>query len=334
MNRLVVPDAVAGGDLHRHDAVCEQVVAKTVPAVEVPGRHLDRQVDVAELFVDRHLAPDTSVAGVAPRVVQPAVVAELVRIRDGVEDPPPLPGPGVVPADVALRFLLRGRRDTREVRRANDDDPVGDDRRRMQPDLAGHRVDVLVEPLFEVDDALVAEVGHPSTGLGVQSDEPIAGGDVEDDAVAPVVPVGQAAPGQPAWRAGAPLALVEPVYPEHLTGLGIERDGGPSGAGGGVEHAVGHQRGRLEDELRPRTEVGGAEPPGHLEVAEVGAVDLVEPGIAGVPEVPAIGGPLAVGRALLGADRRDDEDRCQEQRDGEVCGTSRHRFLRKGRIRE
>ena len=170
MNRLVVPDTVAGGDLDRHDTVCEQVVAEPVPAVEVPGRHLDRQVDIAQILVDCHLAPDPSVAGVAPRVVQPAVVAELVRARDRVEDPLPLTGPGVEAANVARRFLFGGGRDTGEVRGADHDHAVRDDRGGMQPDLAGHRIDVLVKPLLQVDEAVVTEARYPVTSERVQGD--------------------------------------------------------------------------------------------------------------------------------------------------------------------
>ena len=297
---LEVPRAFSGLEVKGDDAVREQVVAGPVPPVEVAGGRLHRQVDVAQLGVDGHLAPHPGVAGVAPRVGQPRVVAELVGAGNGVEDPPPLAGPGVVAADVPGRLLLRGRGDPREVGGADDDDPVGDDRRRVQPDLAGDGVELLVEALLQVDQAVPAETGHPAAGAGVQRDEAVAGGDVEDHPVAPVVPVRQAAPREPPRGRRAPRALVEPVHPQQLARRRVEGDGGPARAGRGVEHPVDHQRGRLENVLGAGAEVLGAEPPRQLEVAEVVRVDPVQGGVAGVAEVPAVGGPLAVGRPVLG----------------------------------
>ena len=53
--------------------------------------------------------------------------------------------------------------------------------------------------------------------------------------------------------------------------------------------------------------------PGDLEVVEVRGIDLVERRILGPPEVPGVGWPLAVRRALLGRGRigreaHEDED--------------------------
>ena len=56
-------------------------------AVEVVGRRADRQVDVAELLVGAHRRPDVGVAGFLPGILLPGLVAELARLRDGVEGP-------------------------------------------------------------------------------------------------------------------------------------------------------------------------------------------------------------------------------------------------------
>ena len=202
----------------------------------------------------------------------------------------------------------------------------------MQPDLTGDKVHVLVEPRLQVDDAVFAEVLHPVARAGAQRDEPVTGGDVENLAAGAVVPVGEPTSRQPSWCAGAPRTLIQPMYPQQLTRLCIDRDGGPTRAGGGVEHPVDHQRGRLEDELRSRPEVLGLEPPGHLEVAEVAGIDLVERGVASVPEVSPVGRPLAVGRALLCGGRRHGHSKDGGQGKHEACDVSGHEFLRKARI--
>ena len=300
VNRLEVPRALAGLKVDGHDAVREQVVAGPVPPVEVAGGRLHRQVDVAQLGVDGHLTPHPGIARVAPRVGQPRVVAELVGAGNRVEDPLPFAGPGVVAPDVPGRLLLRGRRDPGEVGGADDDDAVGDDRGGVQADLAGHGVELLVEALLQVDQAVLAEVRGPPAGPGVQRDEPVAGSDVEDHPVAPVVPVRQAAPREPPRRRRAPRALVEPVHPQQLAGGRVEGHRGPARARRRVEHAADHERGRLEDVLGARAEVPGAEAPRQLEVAEVPGVDPVQRGVAGVAEVSAVGGPFAAGRPVLG----------------------------------
>ena len=110
MDELLMPDALAGSRIEAHEAAREQVVAGPMAAVEVAGRRLDRQIDVAELFVGGERRPDRRVAGIRPRIVQPRVVAELARLRNGVEGPQPLARADVEAADVALGVFLRSRR--------------------------------------------------------------------------------------------------------------------------------------------------------------------------------------------------------------------------------
>ncbi len=62
-------------------------------------------------------------------------------------------------------------------------------------------------------------------GLGVQLDQAIAGGDVEDAVVALAVgPIRDAAAGKLARRDGRALAFAQAVDPDQLAGLGIQRD--------------------------------------------------------------------------------------------------------------
>ena len=114
-------------------------------------------------------------------------------LRDRVEDPQALAGAHVEAADVTLHVRLAGRHATRAMRGADDDDVAGDRRRGMQPDLARHRIDLLIVVLLQVDDAVVAEPRDAHAGLRVQRDELIAGRDVEDALLFAVGPVREAA---------------------------------------------------------------------------------------------------------------------------------------------
>ena len=146
-------------------------------------------IDVAEFFVDRHLSPDAGVARIAPRVLFPRVVAEFAGPRNGVEDPEPLAGLDVVAADEALLVGLAPRRAAGSMRGADDHGIAGDDRRRMQPDIAGLQVHLLIVFQLQIDDAVLAETGDGMAGLRVERDHLISGRDVDDPFLAAVGPV-------------------------------------------------------------------------------------------------------------------------------------------------
>ena len=108
MHALEVPRALAGLRVDRHDRLGEQVRAGAMAAVEIVGRRAERQVDVAELLVGRHVGPHVGAAGVGPRIVAPRLVAELALLRNRVNRPQLLAGAHVEAADVAARpFLVR-----------------------------------------------------------------------------------------------------------------------------------------------------------------------------------------------------------------------------------
>ena len=79
MDQLEVPDALAGARVEADQAIGEEIVAGAVAAVEIAGRRLDRDVDVAEFLVGAQRRPGAGVAGVLPGVVLPGLVAELAR---------------------------------------------------------------------------------------------------------------------------------------------------------------------------------------------------------------------------------------------------------------
>ena len=191
------------------------------------------------------------------------------------------------------------------MRRADDDDVLRDDRRAVPRHFAFDRIDLLVVVLLQIDDAVDAEVLERHAVLRVEADQLIADRHVEDALVALAVgPVADAAAGQAPRRSQRALAFLEPMHPQQLAGLRVERDGVAMLAGGGVEHAADHQRRGLHVEVGTRAEVVGLEPPGDLQRVEVRGVDLIERRVAGDAEIAAPRAPLAVGRAVLRRDRR------------------------------
>ena len=138
---------------------------------------------------------------------------------------------------------------------------------------------LIMMPDLEVDDAVGAEAGDGLAGLRVERDQAVAGGDVDDAVVTLAVgPVGQAAARQLARRpARGALALVQAVGPLDLAGApDSTRDHRAARAGGRIEHALDHDGRAFELGFGTRTEVVGLQAPRDFQLAEVGAVDLIE----------------------------------------------------------
>ena len=264
VHQLEMPQTFACPELDGDDAFAEQVVAGPIPAVIVAGRHLDRQVRDPELFIDGDLRPDARVARVGGGLVLPCVRAELAGARDGVEGPEPLARPHVEAADVSLDVPHALRVGTRGVRGAHDHDVPGDHRRGVEPDLSGDQIDLLIEVALQVDDAILTEGGDARPGPGVEGYEPVPGRDVQNPLLLAVAPVGEPSAGQLSRGGGAARTFVLAVHPEQLARGGVERDRRAPRAGGGVEHALHHQRRRLELKFGARTEAVGLEAPGHF----------------------------------------------------------------------
>ena len=146
--------------------------------------------------------------------------------------------------------------------------------------------------------------GDAIAGPGVERDEAIARRHVEDAFLFAVGPVREPAARELARRRAAARALVLTVHPLQFSGGRVERDDRTPGAAGRVQPAADHERRGLEIELEARTEVVGLEAPRHFELAEVGCGDLIERRVARVPEVAAVGPPLALRRARLTLHRR------------------------------
>src|SRR6476646_1143209 len=199
-----------------------------MPAVVVAGGRFDGQIDESQLFVDRHLGPDTGVPRVIGGAVQPAVVSRLAFLRNSVKGPETLARSNVEAPNVAFVVLETLRRGAFAERRTDDDHVSADDGRALESDFAGDEIrqDGLVDVRLELGSALDAEGRNSRAGLRVERDEAVAGRDVEDSLFAPVGPVREAASGELSGRRGAARPLVLPMYPLLGTGDRVECDHG------------------------------------------------------------------------------------------------------------
>ena len=124
----------------------------------------------------------------------------------------------------------------------------------MEPDGRGLEVDLLIEVLLQVHDAVAAEALNRRSGSGVERDEPVSLRHVQDSLLLAVAPVREAASGELARRRRPAGAFVLAVHPQQLAGRRVERDHGAPRPARRVQAAADHQRRRLEVELGPWTE--------------------------------------------------------------------------------
>ena len=144
-----------------------------------------------------------------------------------MEDPETLPGPHVEAADVPLLVSPALGRGAGQVRGADDDDVPRDDGRRVEPNLAGDQVHLLIVFELQIDDAILPEAWHRHAGLRIERDEPVAGRHVQDPLLLAVAPVREPASRQSPRGRGAARALVLGMHPQQLAGGGVERHDGP-----------------------------------------------------------------------------------------------------------
>src|SRR5262249_47603223 len=199
---------------------------------------------------------------------------ELSWRGDGVEDPRSLAGPNVVAADEARDEILR--RSKRLERRTDHHDIAHDDRGRVQADLAffGNRS---IQPLVEVDDAVLAEAWHRPAGLCVEGNQMITRRDMEDALLAAVGPEGHAAARRRTdWRLLSAHPFVEAEHPQRFARGAVDGHYVAPRARGGVQNPSNHQRRDLIVVVRPRPEVLRLPAPGDPEVLDVVLVDLIE----------------------------------------------------------
>ena len=129
MHHLVVPDALPCLHVERDETGGKQVVAGTEPTVDVLCGAVGRHVDDAAFGIGGERRPRRDVAGRAPGVVLPGLMADLAGPRNHMELPQELAGLGIVGDDVARYVLLPRLVVTLLGGVADDDDVVHHDRR-------------------------------------------------------------------------------------------------------------------------------------------------------------------------------------------------------------
>jgi hypothetical protein len=288
MNGLEMPETLARAGIEGKEAVCEEVRALAIRAVEVVGRRSGRHERDPARLVDRDLAPHVNAADLLPRILRPRVVPVLAGARDGVERPDQRARDDVVGPDVARRrvILLSGRG-------AEQDQVLEDAAGRLALKLAR-----LVGPRHafrDVDMPVAAERGDGLAGACVDRAQGVVGGE-QDPAVFSVaaLPVAEAAAG------GEPPRGMRP--PRRPRGRVQRFDG--IVFSDHVHDAVGNQR--VEEDARRAG--GDLVCPGELELRDIRLVDLAQGGILhGIPRA-AVRAPGRVrrGRRIGRGDRRRD----------------------------
>ena len=240
-----------------------------------------------------------------------------------MEDPFHLAGARVEAAHVPGIGLAAGEAGVLDD--AADDDRVAGDGQGLRVREAG-TVDRAAQRGAQVDGAVRAEVGVLLAGAGVERDEQqVVGGDEDAGVVArAVLPVGDAAV-LPAHVGGPVQSIVglRVVRPDELAGARVERRD-LSERGAQVDHAVDHQRHRLErtgsDVLPFAGDLGldGPPAPGDLQVVEVLRRDLIQRRVLRVGGVVSEVAPLGVGTRLSCRESRHGqrEEREQQGRSG------------------
>ena len=286
LDALEMPHALAGARVEREHAVGKEVVAVAVHTVEIEGSGSGRGEHHGVRLIDRHARPRVGAAAQLIRLGGPRVVAELARLRNGVEDPAQLAGHHVEGTDVSRRSGQRF------GHAAAEDQHVFEDRARCAG-AHGHAIDGLAEPLAEIDAATGAERVDRLSSLPIDRPQEIAIG--HEDAI---VVDGDAAMAEPGARPAA-AGRIEP--PAFAARRGIDR--------GHLQRRRRHIERPVNDDgialhLGALEVIAGFVGPRHLQAIDVAAVDLIERREADVV-APAVHRPAGVRR--LRRTQSDDE---------------------------
>src|SRR5439155_14745200 len=168
MNKLAIPDHLAGLDVEAHDRIGIKIRARPMPAVAVARSGFHRYIHVAEVFVDREARPGAGIAGVFIRTVQPRFRARLAFARNGMESPDLLSRANIESHDVALHVFLVGHR-SRQQRRTDNYNIVRNHGWRAVADMTCRiAFEIQIQFLEQVDDSITAETLHRNTRLRIQ----------------------------------------------------------------------------------------------------------------------------------------------------------------------
>ena len=101
MHDLIVPDAFAGLGIETEDAVSKEILADPIAAPVIIGGRSGAEEDPPPPGVQRDATPGIGASHALPCIGRPGVVAELLRMGNGMKDPASFAGPQVEGTDVA-----------------------------------------------------------------------------------------------------------------------------------------------------------------------------------------------------------------------------------------
>ena len=198
----------------------------------------------------------------------------------------------------------------------------------MQPDGRGFRVHHLIVVFFQVNYAVGAECAHRDSGFGIQRNQPVANGDVENSLVLAVGPVRHAMAGKLPRSVFGAHAFVLAVHPDQLARRGVQADDRAARSSRDIELPFHHQRRAFILIFRPRAKDVRLDAPCNFQPVKVGSVDLIERRVSRVPEVSPVGAPLAILRAGLRVGCGNNPRHTKNQNDREKrTETSGHCFF-------
>ncbi len=150
---------------------------------------------------------------------------------------------------------------------------------------------------------LFPKPGSGKPGLRIERDQLIAERNGENPLVVAIVgPISDAAIVE-AHGVIAAVAFIEAIHPQRFARGAIHGHGVAAHSGGEIENAIHSERRHFIIRIRARAEILRLPGPGHLQLADVVAIDLIERRILGALRVAAIIAPLAIRRSGLSQKR-------------------------------
>src|SRR5262249_42065940 len=154
----------------------------------------------------------------------PSLVAELARPGNCIEAPDLFPGPHIEGAHQPFRVVVGGNSCAFTHRRTHKHNILDDDRSRVDADLSGFQIDLLIHSFddadFQIDHAVLTERWDHCAVFCIERDEPVTGRYVQNAIVASAVgPVSDAAARKLPRSDSGTLAFAKAVCPDQLTCL-------------------------------------------------------------------------------------------------------------------
>ena len=281
MNKLKMPEPLAGLGIQRQQAIGIQILAQTVATPEIEGCRAGRAEHDPPGFIEREARPHIGAADITVRLGGPGLVARLAGLGDGVEAPRQFSG-----ANVESPYRAWSRRGRAFAQAHAHDEEVFEDDPGCRR-LKGQVRSFAPEFLFQVDGTLLTKTRNASPGHHIDGVEEMVVG-VKDAPIGAVSPIGQTtidpALGDAVARSGVEAPFLNP-------GGRVEREEFQVGCRA-IDHAIDHQwialNLRTVLRIRPPTAIG----PGNLQLPDILGLDLLQARMVAAARVTQVDGPV------------------------------------------